>query len=86
MKHLEFVSGVYVTTYWISNAVWDFLNALIPVLISTAVFYALPLNAYSGDGLIAVFLLLVSAPVNNYISNCHSDGMNVSSGNVLCVC
>lgn len=58
-KHLEFVSGVNATSYWLSTALWDVLNALVPVLVSTAIFYAFQLDAYSGKGLLAVFLLLV---------------------------
>lgn len=62
-KHLEFVSGVSATSYWLSTALWDILNAMVPVLVSTAIFFIFQLffelDAYSGDGLFAVFLLLV---------------------------
>lgn len=62
-KHLEFVSGVNATSYWLSTALWDILNASVVVLVSTLIFFVFQwifqLDAYSGDGLLAVFLLLV---------------------------
>ena len=29
-KHLQFVSGVGVTVFWLSNLVWDYVSFLIP--------------------------------------------------------
>ena len=29
-KHLQFVSGVGITVFWLSNLVWDYLSFLIP--------------------------------------------------------
>lgn len=60
-KHLQFVSGLHTTSYWLANLVWDLLNAVPPLLISIALFAAFQVDAYSsGEGLAAVSLLLVS--------------------------
>ena len=58
-KHLQFVSGVNTSSYWLSTAIWDVLNAVVPVLVSTLLFYAFQLESYQREGLLAVFLLLV---------------------------
>ena len=60
-KHLQFVSGLHTTSYWMANLVWDLLCAVLPIIISIALFAAFQVDAYSsGDGLAAVSLLLVS--------------------------
>ena len=59
-KHLQFVSGVHTTSYWLGNFAWDLLNAVVPILISLILFAAFQVDAYSGEGLGAVFLLFVS--------------------------
>ena len=58
-KHLQFVSGVDVTSFWISTYAWDLLNALVPVVLSVILFAAFQVEGYTGDGLAGVFLLLV---------------------------
>lgn len=58
-KHLQFVSGLHATSYWLSTALWDTLNAMIFVLASTLIFYAFQIESYQGEGLLALFLLLV---------------------------
>lgn len=59
-KHLQFVSGVHTTSYWLGNFVWDLLNAAVPIIITLILFAAFQVEAYSGEGLGAVFLLFVS--------------------------
>ncbi len=58
-KHLQFVSGVHSTSYWTATFAWDLINALLPVIISFILFAAFQIEAYEGDGLAAIFLLLV---------------------------
>lgn len=59
-KHLQFVSGVHTTSYWLANFAWDLLNAAVPIIITLILFAAFQVDAYSGEGLGAVFLLFVS--------------------------
>ena len=65
-KHLQFVSGVDVTNYWLATFSWDLINSLVPVSLSVVLFAAFQIDGYSGQGLAAVFCLLVS-----YIKNVH---------------
>ena len=58
-KHLQFVSGVFPSSYWLATFAWDLLNALIPVLVSLIIFAAFQVEAFSGEGLAAIFILLV---------------------------
>ena len=60
-KHIQYVSGVRTSTYWLSTFAWDMLNALGPIVISIVLFAAFQIKAYSTvDALVAIFLLLVS--------------------------
>ncbi len=63
-KHLQFVSGVHSTSYWTATFAWDLINALLPVIISFILFAAFQLEAYEGDGLAAILLLLVGVVCN----------------------
>lgn len=58
-KHLQFVSGVDVSSYWLATFAWDILNSLIPVIFSIILFAAFQVEGYTGAGLAGVFLLLV---------------------------
>ncbi len=58
-KHLQFVSGVHSTSYWMATFAWDLINALVPVIISFILFAVFQIDAYTGDGLAAILLLLV---------------------------
>ena len=60
-KHLQFVSGVHATSYWTATFLWDLISALLPLAISVALFAGFQIDAYTGDGLAAVFLLFVSS-------------------------
>ena len=60
-KHIQYVSGVRTSTYWLSTFAWDLLNTLGPILASIIIFAAFQIDAYSTvDALGAIFLLLVS--------------------------
>ncbi len=54
------MSGVHVTSYWVSALAWDLINALIPVTLTIIMFAVFQLDAYTGDGLLAVVILFVS--------------------------
>ena len=45
-KHLQVVSGLGLSTYWIGNFVWDLLNYMFPVIVSVIIFVAFKLPAY----------------------------------------
>ena len=59
-KHLQFVSGVDVTCYWLASFSWDLLNCLIPVFLTFILFLAFQVDGYKGTGLFAVFIILVN--------------------------
>lgn len=60
-KHLQFVSGVHSSSYWLATFAWDLLNALVPIIISIIIFAAFRVEAFSSsEALVAIFVLLVS--------------------------
>ena len=59
-KHLQFVSGVHKTSFWLATFAWDLLNASIAVAVSIILFAAIQVEGYRNEGLAAVFLLFVS--------------------------
>ena len=58
-KHLQFVSGVDVTSYWLATFAWDMLNAMVPVLLTFILFAAFQVDGYKDEGLGAILLILV---------------------------
>ena len=58
-KHLQFVSGVYVSSYWTATFLWDLISAVVPIVISVVIFAAFQSTGYTGENLAAVALLLV---------------------------
>ena len=58
-KHLQFVSGVSVTSYWLSAIAWDLVNAFLPIFFTLVVFRGFPLSAFHGSSLTAIMLVLV---------------------------
>ena len=59
-KHLQFVSGVHSSSYWLATFAWDMLNALVPIVLSIIIFAAFRVDAFSSPvALGAIFLLLV---------------------------
>lgn len=44
LKHMQVISGMSLTAYWISNLVFDILKALIPSCIVIGLMYAFGLN------------------------------------------
>uniref|UniRef100_A0A452VD19 ATP binding cassette subfamily A member 3 n=1 Tax=Ursus maritimus TaxID=29073 RepID=A0A452VD19_URSMA len=58
-KHVQFVSGVRVATFWLSALLWDLLSFLVPSLLLLAVFKAFDVHAFTRDGHMADALLLL---------------------------
>ncbi|XP_052003577.1 phospholipid-transporting ATPase ABCA1-like [Xyrauchen texanus] len=59
-KHLQFVSGVNPTIYWLANFAWDMCNYVIPSVIVIIIFLCFQTKAYvSPPNLPALILLLV---------------------------
>uniref|UniRef100_A0A3B4Z3Q7 P-type phospholipid transporter n=1 Tax=Stegastes partitus TaxID=144197 RepID=A0A3B4Z3Q7_9TELE len=59
-KHLQFVSGVNPTVYWVANFAWDMCNYIVPCLIVIVIFLSFQQEAYvSPPNLPALILLLV---------------------------
>ena len=59
-KHLQFVSGVHTTTYWLANFLWDSLLSLAAIALSVAIIAAFQINAFSsGENLASIAVLLV---------------------------
>ncbi|XP_041841062.1 phospholipid-transporting ATPase ABCA1-like isoform X2 [Melanotaenia boesemani] len=59
-KHLQFVSGVNPTVYWLANFAWDMCNYIIPCLIVIVIFLCFQQKAYvSAPNLPALILLLI---------------------------
>uniref|UniRef100_A0A8C8CT99 P-type phospholipid transporter n=1 Tax=Oncorhynchus tshawytscha TaxID=74940 RepID=A0A8C8CT99_ONCTS len=59
-KHLQFVSGVNPTVYWVANFAWDICNYIVPCLIVIVIFLCFQQKAYvSLPNLPALILLLL---------------------------
>ena len=58
-KHVQFVSGVHISVYWMANFAWDLINFSIPLIILLVVYGAFDLRAFKGSAYGAVFVLLV---------------------------
>ncbi|XP_062865086.1 phospholipid-transporting ATPase ABCA1 [Trichomycterus rosablanca] len=59
-KHLQFVSGVNPTAYWVANFTWDMCNYIVPCIIVIVIFLCFQQKAYvSHANLPALILLLV---------------------------
>uniref|UniRef100_A0A672IQE2 ABC transporter domain-containing protein n=1 Tax=Salarias fasciatus TaxID=181472 RepID=A0A672IQE2_SALFA len=59
-KHVQNVSGVYLSNFWFSALVWDLINFLLPCLLMLVVFKAFGVKAFVEDNhLVDVLLLLL---------------------------
>jgi ATP-binding cassette subfamily A (ABC1) protein 3 len=45
LKHMQLISGMNLTAYWISNYLFDIFKALIPVVLTIGFTYAFSLDA-----------------------------------------
>ncbi|XP_063962912.1 phospholipid-transporting ATPase ABCA1-like isoform X2 [Lytechinus pictus] len=58
-KHLQMVSGINPTIYWVSNLCWDMVNYMIPAILTIVIFLAFRMTAFTGgDSLPTIILLL----------------------------
>jgi len=57
-KHIQFVSGVHVTSFWVSAFLWDLINSLVTVIFGVILFAIFPNDSYR-ENIGAVFLLFV---------------------------
>ena len=58
-KHLQFVTGVRGSSYWMANVTWDFAICaanVVAICILTAMFQ---IEEFEGDNLLSLFLLMV---------------------------
>ncbi|CAL8304084.1 unnamed protein product [Merluccius merluccius] len=59
-KHVQQVSGVYLSNFWFSALLWDLVNFLLPCLLMLVVFQVFAVKAFVADGhLVDVLLLLL---------------------------
>ncbi|XP_060256842.1 retinal-specific phospholipid-transporting ATPase ABCA4 isoform X2 [Ovis aries] len=59
-KHLQFVSGVSPTTYWLTNFLWDIMNYTVTAALVVGIFIGFQKKAYtSSDNLPALVALLM---------------------------
>nr|XP_006979007.1 phospholipid-transporting ATPase ABCA3 [Peromyscus maniculatus bairdii]XP_015853164.1 phospholipid-transporting ATPase ABCA3 [Peromyscus maniculatus bairdii] len=58
-KHVQFVSGVRVATFWLSALLWDLISFFIPSLLLLVVFQAFDVHAFTRDGHLGDLLLLL---------------------------
>ncbi|KAK4029566.1 hypothetical protein OUZ56_022545 [Daphnia magna] len=58
-KHLQFVSGVKPTTFWVASYTWDLVNYLIPCILVILIFLAFGQWEYVGATSIGGFIILL---------------------------
>ncbi|XP_057202451.1 phospholipid-transporting ATPase ABCA3 [Triplophysa rosa] len=59
-KHVQRVSGVYLSNFWFSALLWDLINFLLPCLLMLVVFRAFSVEAFVAENhLVDVLLLLL---------------------------
>ena len=61
MKHLQFLSGIHPSSYWLASYAWDILNTLIPIVITIIIFAAFQSDAFKSSltlGLIFVLMVI----------------------------
>ncbi|XP_059204278.1 phospholipid-transporting ATPase ABCA3 [Centropristis striata] len=59
-KHVQQVSGVYLSNFWFSALLWDLVNFLLPCLLMLVVFQAFEIKAFTDNNhLVDVLLILL---------------------------
>ncbi|XP_072041416.1 phospholipid-transporting ATPase ABCA3-like [Amphiura filiformis] len=58
-KHLQFVSGVQLSNFWLSTYLWDIINFMIPSLLICLMFWAAGVDSYGTDGRVWITLLIL---------------------------
>ncbi|XP_038980603.1 ABC transporter A family member 1 [Phoenix dactylifera] len=49
-KHQQLISGVSISSYWISTYVWDFISFLFPTSLAVILFFIFDLSQFIGNG------------------------------------
>ena len=58
-KHIQRVSGVHLSSFWLSAFLWDIINYIVPCVIILILFAAFQVPAYQNENLPVVALLLL---------------------------
>ncbi|XP_069087522.1 retinal-specific phospholipid-transporting ATPase ABCA4 isoform X3 [Pleurodeles waltl] len=58
-KHLQFVSGVTPTVYWLSNFAWDIANYSVSAIMVVAIFVGFNKKAYTSSNNLPAFIILL---------------------------
>ena len=65
VKHLQFLSGIHPSSYWLASYAWDLLNTLLPIVITVIIFAAFRVDAFRSSSVLgAIFILLVVISVS----------------------
>ena len=69
LKHLQFISGVSVMAYWLSQWIFDFINSLLTCILSIPVMYIFGVDGLIKDNVWATFVLIVcySLSTSSYV-------------------
>ncbi|KAK9664352.1 hypothetical protein RND81_14G035600 [Saponaria officinalis] len=57
-KHQQLLSGVSISSYWVSTYLWDFFSFLLPSSFAIALFYIFGLDQFVGAGCICATIML----------------------------
>ncbi len=83
-KHIQFVSGVGATSYWIGTFLFDVVNALVPSILILITFAAFNVKGLRDENLAVVFILFVSFKILISSSYCNSLGHYYMYYTVIC--
>jgi hypothetical protein len=66
-KHIQFISGVRPSAYWLANYGWDLINYLIPSALTIVVLYIFSVHVFTRNiGMVVVILLCFGVSVIPY--------------------
>ena len=58
-KHIQRVSGVHLSSFWLSAFLWDMINYIVPCVLILILFASFQVPAYQNENLPVVALLLL---------------------------
>ena len=59
VKHLQFLSGVHPSSYWLAAYAWDILNSLIPITLAIIIFAAFQADVFSSSRFLGSLSILL---------------------------
>ena len=70
VQHLQYISGVSTSAYWLSTYLWDFLNYLLPAAICILLLLAFDIQQLIGENFIGTFVvtLMFGLAVSTHLS------------------